>query len=166
MCNEPVQHYPENPAFSFVAGILGKGSPLLFGIIRLFGCAFVYCSSGKRTWEGVRREYVIVRHSPLCLAMLDGFLSSAIRIKELLLVCDAFVYCDERFVSCCKLINTWDSSRDNNTSHMQKSKKCWLFQDNLMVGDVYRLFSGWNLSGNQNRPLLTLIWTIWWKLIE
>jgi hypothetical protein len=162
----PFSTIPENPAFSFVAGILGiEITASLWALFAFSGVAFVYLYiRNEIPGEGVKKglRYGTAIALLWMFAMLEGVsLFGNPLIKEFVVgLSDAIpVFVMSVLLSLLQtdIVETLPAT---TLTLRQKFKTVLAFSGIFLIGRYIAYFSGVIQSGNQTRPLLTLIWTI------
>jgi hypothetical protein len=162
----PFSTIPENPAFSFVAGILGTEiTASLWALFAFSGVAFVFLRiRNEIPGEGIKKGLRFGSAIALLwlFAMLEGVsLFGNPLIKEFVVgLSDAIpVFMMSILLS---LLQTDKVEVHPTTAFTlsQKIKTMSAFSGIFLIGRYIAYFSGVIRSGIQTRPLLTLIWTI------
>jgi hypothetical protein len=167
----PYSTIPENPAFSFVAGILGTEiTASLWALFAFSGVTFVFFRiRNEIPGEGVKKglRYGSAIAILWMFAMLEGVsLFGNSLIKEFVVgLSDAIpVFVMSVLLSLLKT-NKAESDPSAAFTLKQKIKAVSFFAGIFLIGRYVAYFSGVIRSGIQTRPLPTLIWTILMGLV-
>ncbi len=164
--SSPFSTIPENPAFSFVTGILGTEiTASLWALFAFSSVAFVFLRiRNEIPGEGIKKglRYGSAIALLWLIAMLEGVsLFGNPLIKEFVVgLSDAIpVFVMSVLLSLLQTDKVEDQPATAFTLS-QKIKTLLAFSGIFLVGRYIVYFSGLIQSGVQTRPLLTLTWTI------